>query len=234
NLPACNASRLREMRYQEGVAGTADGWVVCEKDAANVYAWQGKGQAALDALFLTPAEGNAAYQPLDDFLESVLSADSAHITDATTAQALFPSTQDAFTVASAKTYRMRCAFRLANAGTAVASVSFLIGGTAVLGSVRWFSVGSISATDLTNTTTLTSNWHNAATAAIIMAANAFGTAHYNTAFIDGTIRVTTTGTIIPQIQWSFAPGDATTVRHGSFCRLEPIGSDAVTVVGSVA
>ena len=51
NLPTCNESRKNEMRYIPGGAGVADRWVVCEKDAADAYAWEDKGDAYFDATY---------------------------------------------------------------------------------------------------------------------------------------------------------------------------------------
>jgi hypothetical protein len=61
DLPACEEARRFEERVIPGAAGTADRMVVCEKDTADAYAWQDKGDAALDG----------KYQPLDADLTTI-------------------------------------------------------------------------------------------------------------------------------------------------------------------
>jgi hypothetical protein len=50
NLPVCDATRDAEERWITGLTGVADRWVVCEKDAADAYAWEEKGAAYLSTL----------------------------------------------------------------------------------------------------------------------------------------------------------------------------------------
>ncbi len=64
-LPACDVARRGERRRVDGGAGVADRWVVCEKSAADVYAWQEKGRAALDAAY---TGGAASASSLSDII----------------------------------------------------------------------------------------------------------------------------------------------------------------------
>ncbi len=64
-LPACDVTRRGERRRIDGGVGVADRWAVCEKSAADVYAWQEKGRAALDTAY---TGGGAAASTLNDVL----------------------------------------------------------------------------------------------------------------------------------------------------------------------
>jgi hypothetical protein len=55
-LPTCEAKRDGEERRVPGGAGVADRRVICEKDAADAYAWTEVGLAAADARYLNEAD----------------------------------------------------------------------------------------------------------------------------------------------------------------------------------
>jgi hypothetical protein len=57
----CDATTRGARHFIPGNAGVADRWVVCEKSAADTYAWVEKGQAAI----------GGAYQPLDSDLTTI-------------------------------------------------------------------------------------------------------------------------------------------------------------------
>jgi hypothetical protein len=60
NLPECNASRVSEERVIEGLTGVADRKVVCEKNAADAYAWRDKGHAYLEATYTGGGGGGSS------------------------------------------------------------------------------------------------------------------------------------------------------------------------------
>lgn len=54
----------------------------------------------------------------------------------------------------------------------------------------------------------------------------------NTIVLRGVMRVSSAGTLIPQFQYSAAPGAAPTIKANSFFRLWPIGNNGVASVGA--
>ena len=71
----------------------------------------------------------------------------------------------------------------------------------------------------------------AATATAVTAASSSSTENI-TVVIRGIVRTNTSATFTPQVKYDSAPGGAPTFLAGSFIRLTPIGSSAVTFVGN--
>jgi hypothetical protein len=60
DLPLCDESRQSEERVIEGLTGVADRKVVCEKNAADAYAWRDKGHAYLEATYTGGGGGGSS------------------------------------------------------------------------------------------------------------------------------------------------------------------------------
>jgi len=205
---------------------------------ASVMSVNGGGLAELDLDDVTPAAPAggvnvtwqtagvsptdvSGYVPSGPTLFKALSA-AATGTNSITAQPWFP-TNGAVTVTANRTYLFRGLLSVArdNSGT----VSFSFGGTATISSALYRGIGQSAAVNV-NGTAQTSAWSNGA-AAIICQPN--GTAGW--CEVQGLIRVTTGGTIIPQFTVSITPA-VCTVASGTHFMLTEIGADTVTERGT--
>lgn len=153
------------------------------------------------------------------------------LTSQTAAQKLFNSpTNGAITLASSKTYRFECFFSLSSMSATSGSFGFALGGTATLGSQAWQSLASkISAfTAVTSATNGVSHMYNTTTNTALSLANTNTNAVCTIS--GGIIRVTTGGTLIPQVSLGIAA--AAVVGLNSFFSIWPEGSNTVQSVGN--
>ena len=155
------------------------------------------------------------------------------LTSATTAnQPLFATpTTGALTVAAATSYLVD-AFIILNTGTTTTrttSFSLVGAGTATFTSAAFETsyVGAISGTPAAPQNT----WWTAATGGVMNTTNTLAGSYFR---VKGIIRVNASGTIIPAITFSAAPGGTNTVGINSFFTLTPIGSNTATTIGAWA
>ena len=146
----------------------------------------------------------------------------------TSAQNLFSSANDAVTLQSATTYEFELELFLSQ-GTTSHSISLGFGGTATLGSIAYeyhtyaFTVGSLGNSSGSN------GWYaTAASSAVSSSLTSSGVI----LSVRGIVRVTTGGTLIPQITFSAGPGGTCQVEPNSYFKLTPVGSDTVAAVGN--
>lgn len=155
----------------------------------------------------------------------VLSANHTLVSQ-TAAQALLDATTNGAITLPVGTYRFRCYFALAILTNGASSFGFAFGGTATR-TEAWtahaLKAVTLSAAVAANTS-LTFN-----TAANTTLTNA-GNGTNGIATIEGTVRITVTGTLIPQV--SQIGASAAVVQANSFFEIEPIGAAAVTTVGN--
>lgn len=157
-------------------------------------------------------------------------ANSVAGSNVNTAQPIFGSTEDTVTLSANTTYEFEALyliFRLA--GTTSHTTGVLFGGTATLTSLGYLAQ--------------VTNPNGAALAAVqqikainaslvtLTAANTSAAENLNI-YLRGTIRVNSGGTLIPQFQYSAAPGGAPTIEANTFFRCWPIGSNTVASVGN--
>ena len=146
------------------------------------------------------------------------------LTSTTAAQKLFnASTNGALTLAVG-TYKFECAFSLSGMSASTGRFGFALGGTATF--TQGWSAEAIKNSSLNGGATASTTYNTVANTAI----SASNTATTGWARILGTIRVTTAGTLIPQVSLSNAI--AATVGANSFFRAWPVGSATVTNVGN--
>lgn len=142
----------------------------------------------------------------------------------TTAQSVFAAANDTLTVETGL-YRFRARIAL-NTGATSHTTAFGLGGTATFAECRYSSL-ALSSADLTLGTPqmrrVTSN-----SAAVLTAAS---TEVRTDLLIEGTMRISAAGTIIPQITFSAGPTGTCEVTIGSFFEIVPIGSDTEVAVG---
>lgn len=164
-------------------------------------------------------------------IQSTLAADRAG-SDVATAQNIFGSAADEFTLEASTLYDFEGQVELSRAaGTTSHTFALLFGGTATLTSIDYF------ATVLNPTGNVLASMQGlhvtAATAAVLTAANTSAT-EYISVTVKGQVRVNAKGTLIPQFQYSAAPGGAPTIKRGSSFRFWPVGKSTMTTQGQVA
>lgn len=159
----------------------------------------------------------------------ILTADIAG-SDVNTAQAVF--TTGSFTAEAATTYAFEAMYHiLRSAGTTSHTTAVLFGGTATYTSVRYLAqVTNPTGNVLANVQQIIGD---VATAVTLTAANTSATENLEIK-LNGIIRVSAAGTIIPQFQFSAAPGGAPTIKANSNFFLRKLGSNVVASVGSWA
>lgn len=145
-----------------------------------------------------------------------------------TAQPLFP-TLGSLTIPINVSFEFECEFVITRAaGTTSHTTTFGFGGTATIGSARYFvDVCNPSSNALTAVQRL----YSTGTPPVITAANTSAT-EIIMASVRGIIRTTGGGTLIPQFQYSAAPGGAPTIVANSFFRVRPLGAYALARVGN--
>lgn len=177
------------------------------------------------AKYFTPAATNRGVSQTLHFLS--LAADQTG-TNVNTAQTIFPGGgSTTITVPSSTTYIFEGVYTISSTGTTSRTISLLFGGSATFTTLRYTAVASNGTTGTTQSTVTTVS--TAATATAITAAVAAATVNVIT--VRGMIRVNAGGTIIPQFQYSAAPGVAPTVAGNSFFRMYAVGSNTVLNVG---
>jgi len=155
------------------------------------------------------------------------------LTSATTAnQPLFATpTTGALTVAATTSYLVDALIFLNMGTTNTRTVSFSLAGagTATFTSAA-FETSYVTGASGTLATPQNTFW-TSATGGIMNASSTTATAYFR---VKGIIRVNASGTIIPAITFSAAPGGTNTVGTNSFFALTPIGSNTVTTIGAWA
>jgi hypothetical protein len=156
--------------------------------------------------------------------------------DANTAQSIFDSANDVLTLAASTSYMFEAVYFITRAAGSTSHVTtILFGGTATFTSIGYLAaVSNLIGTP--PTVTLTNAQHTWATAAsgLTVIGTSVATTENLMIKLRGIVRVNGAGTIIPQFQYSAAPGGAPTFRANSFIRFWPVGSDAVAAVGNWA
>lgn len=193
--------------------------------AAAAGAWEYDGKT----FYSTTVAASRGVSPSVQF--TVLAADF-NGTDVNTAQPVFDTAQDVITLAASTTYEFEAEYWITRAaGTTSHTTAVLFGGTATFTSVGYLAqVTNPTGNVLANVQHI---WGEAATALVLTAANTSATEHLLIK-IKGRIRTNAAGTLIPQFQYSAAPGGVPTIKRNSAFRIWPLGVDTVTAVGNWA
>lgn len=164
-----------------------------------------------------------------NFISFVCPSGDYTLANSSTAQAVFTSTFDTITLPGATTYMFEALYLITRAaGTTSHTVSTLFNGTATLTSIAYTA-------DTTSTTgnvlgTVSRIYGTAATAVAVTGASTSATENV-TIKLNGVIRTNASGTFIPQIKYSAAPGGAPTLLKNSYFKLTPIGDNTITYSG---
>lgn len=179
--------------------------------------------------YLTPSTtavgGRAVAQSTHYF---ALAADR-NLTNVNTVQSIFGV---GLTVQATTSYEIEMLVSVSTTGTTSNSLGISFGGTATLTSIGYQVEASQNATSFATLTAGSQAFINTAANTAVTAAVA--TATYRNIFIKGIVRVNGTGTFIPQLTYSAAPGVAPIVASNSYIKMTPIGSNTVTTVGAWA
>lgn len=166
---------------------------------------------------------------LASVLYKALAADDTGGQNVATAQPWFP-TQGAVTVAADTTYLMDGRLMISRAaGSTSHTTSLLFGGTATLTSIAYMA--KVQVGDTMALLPLSRVQSAVATATVIKAASTSTTEQITVDF-EGIVRVNAGGTLIPQFQYSSAPGGTPTILKGSRLMLTPIGNGSVVSQGT--
>lgn len=142
------------------------------------------------------------------------------LTSQTAAQKLFNATTNGALTLPIGTYQFECAYSLSAMSATSGSFGFALGvGTAIIGSQGWTAY-AVKPASLTTASTLQVTYNTAANTTL-------ATASINTvghAFIKGFFRVTTAGTVIPQVSLGVAA--AAVVGVQSYFKVSPISPTA--------
>ena len=141
------------------------------------------------------------------------------LTSQTAAQKLFNATANGAVTLPLGTYQFECMFSLSSMSSTSGSFGFALGvGTAVIGSQGWIAFAQKGTATLATATAEQVTYNTAANTALATAsANTVGYA-----YIKGFFRVTTAGTVIPQVSLGVAA--AAIVGVQSFFKVSPVSS----------
>lgn len=161
-------------------------------------------------------------------LIKVLTADDTG-QNVNTAQPWFP-TAGALTVAGDTTYWLDAILVLNRAaGTTSHTVSMLFGGTATLTGIQYQAI--VGTGDVETNIAANRTISRTAAATVVKAASTSATEAVSIK-LDGIIRVNAAGTLIPQFQYSAAPGGSPTVKANSHFRLDYLGTGSFAANGT--
>ncbi len=146
------------------------------------------------------------------------------LTSQTAAQKLLNATANGALTLAVGTYEFECEFSLSGMSASSGSFGFALGGTAVL--TQMWTADAVKTAPVATPAATSSTFNTAANAALV-AANLL-TAGY--ASLRGILRVTTAGTVIPQVSLGVAA--PAIVGANSYFKVSPLGSNAVASVGN--
>jgi hypothetical protein len=155
--------------------------------------------------------------------ESLLVLNSTYtLTSQTAAQRLFNNTANGAITLPVGNYQFECFYSLSSMSASSGSFGFALAGTATY-TQRWWSIAQKGTATLATATATQSTYNTAANTTL-------ATASVNTvgyAWIRGTINITVTGTVIPQVSLGVAA--AAVVGVGSYFKISPMsGTSGVT------
>lgn len=196
------------------------------------------------SLLVTPAagaieyDGTTIYSSVAASQRGILSsqyfiAQSSDYTalDSSSAQKVFNATPNGeITLLGSTTYMFEAVYYIArSAGTTSHTMSTLFGGTATFTSITYLAE-TTSTTG--NTLGAVSRIYSTGVGAVAVTAPSTSATENITVSLRGMIRTNAAGTVIPQIQYSAAPGGAPTIVRNSYFRITPVGNSSVTSVGN--
>ena len=182
------------------------------------------------AFYATPSTSNRGVLNTTHFM--VLAVDYLG-TNSSAAQKVFnlgTGSAGAITLPASTAYFMEATYYITRAvGTNSHTLSTLFAVSNALTGIT-YTADTTSTTG--NTLGAVSRIYGTATTAVIVTAASISASENITVVIRGIVRTNTSTTFTPQVKYDTAPGGDPTFLAGSFIRLTPIGSSAVTFVGN--
>ena len=161
-------------------------------------------------------------------LFKAIPADDTGGQNVNTAQPWFP-TAGAVSLPANTSYLFEGTLVLSRAaGSTSHTTGVLFGGTATLTPIEY--IGECKTGDANDLQTISGFFSSVATLFTLKAAST-STTEQIVLKVRGVVRINAAGTLIPQFQYSAAPGGAPTVKRGTYFRLTPMGLDTVTSSG---
>lgn len=161
-------------------------------------------------------------------LFKAIPADDTGGANVNTAQPWFP-TAGAVTLPANTAYEFEGTLILSRAaGSTSHTTGVLFGGSASLTSIEY--AADCKTGDANDLQPISGFFSSVATLFTLKAAST-STTEQTIIRVRGVVRIGTAGTLIPQFQYSVAPGGAPTVKRGTYFRLTPLGLDTVTSSG---
>jgi hypothetical protein len=180
------------------------------------------------AMYSSVAASQRGVLPSESFIAQSLDYVA---TNSNSAQQVFDATATgAITLVGSTAYMFEAVYYISrSAGTTSHTLSTLFGGTATFTSITYLA----ETTSTTGNTlgTVSRIYGTGATALVVTAASTSATENI-TVVLKGMIRTNASGTLIPQIRYSAAPGGAPTIVKNSYFRLTPVGNSSVLSVGN--
>lgn len=188
---------------------------------AGVIEYDGK------VFYATPAASNRAVN-----VATYYACNAANVTllDQTTAQAVLTAAHDTITLPANTLYRLVGRFVITRAaGTTSHTASF---GFATSGSISSALIIYTISNPTGNVLSAGSRIYATSNAATVLTAANTSATENLVIEVNGTFRMTSAGTFIPQLSYSAAPGGAPTCLSGSYVEITPLGTDTATSVGN--
>jgi hypothetical protein len=179
--------------------------------------------------YLTPSSSAVGGRAIAESSHIYTLTAARTLTNVNTAQSIFGV---GLTMQGTTTYELEMMFSVSTTGTTSNSLGISFGGTATLTSIGYQAQVAQNATSAATITAL--NNQMIATAANTTVTSAVATATFRNVWVKGLVRVNASGTFIPQLTYSAAPGVAPVVATDSYVRLTPIGTNTVTTIGAWA
>lgn len=175
--------------------------------------------------------------PSADIFTMSLAADYTLGSLSTAQKAFNASTNGAITLPASSGYLFEAEYIITNTGTVSHTWGVLFAGTATLTAFDFAARGRSGITSqLTLTADSSASQSTGAgalpTTGLVMTAASTSATENVLISLRGTLRINGTGTFIPQVIASAAPGGTSLMKRGSFIRLTPIGSDTATNLGN--
>ena len=164
--------------------------------------------------------------------ESFIAQSSNYVAaDSASAQQVFDATAaGAITLTGSTAYMFEAVYYISrSAGTTSHTLATLFGGTATFTSITYLAE-TTSTTG--NVLGAVSRIYGTGVGALTVTAASTSATENITVILKGMIRTNAGGTVIPQIQYSAAPGGAPTIVRNSYFRLTPVGNSSVVSVGN--
>lgn len=184
-----------------------------------------------NAFYTTPNAGNRGVSPSQMFLS--ISANQTG-TNVNTAQPWFAGGgATGITLPGNTTYFFKGHLSLSRtAGATSHTTAILFGGTATVTSINWTNIVESTAGSSTSTLQAVNSIEGSSLSGATVTAAVANASEWLTLEVSGIIRVNAGGTLIPQFQYSVAPGGAPTIQANSYFLLWPVGAGSILSVGN--